>query len=168
MLTFTAKELMKKEDLWCQYSDLPSPLFYNSDMKKEDIKIGNFLYYENTTHIVSGLNDDYIYSWWIKEGKPVIEWKENGEKNPYIDIISHYEPITLTESFIDESSLLMFKFIFDSTVDVNKANHHIGGPVWMDWTILYNCKNAILSASSFSFWPIWREMYPQKEEILVV
>ena len=39
--------------------------------------------------------------------------------------------------------------------DVNKAGHHIGGPVWMDWSILRNCKNAIISASSFSFWPIW-------------
>jgi hypothetical protein len=42
-----------------------------------------------------------------------------------------------------------------NTSDINKANHHIGGPVWMDWSILYNCKNVILSASSFSFWPIW-------------
>jgi len=39
--------------------------------------------------------------------------------------------------------------------DQNKAGHHIGGPIWMDWSILYNCKNAIISASSFSFWPIW-------------
>ena len=36
-----------------------------------------------------------------------------------------------------------------------KASHHIGGPTWMDWTILYNAKNVIISASSFSFWPIW-------------
>jgi len=41
------------------------------------------------------------------------------------------------------------------TLDINKANHHNGGPVWMDWIILYNCKNSIISASSFSFWPTW-------------
>lgn len=40
-------------------------------------------------------------------------------------------------------------------VDSNKAGHHIGGPIWMDWSILYNCKNTIISASSFSFWPVW-------------
>lgn len=39
--------------------------------------------------------------------------------------------------------------------DSLKASHHIGGPLWMDWTILYNAKNIILSASSFSFWPAW-------------
>lgn len=39
--------------------------------------------------------------------------------------------------------------------DISKADHHIGGPVWMDWSILLNCRNAIISASSFSWWPIW-------------
>lgn len=40
-------------------------------------------------------------------------------------------------------------------VDSNKASHHQGGPIWMDWTILNNCKNVILSSSSFSWWPVW-------------
>lgn len=39
--------------------------------------------------------------------------------------------------------------------DINKANHHIGGPIWIDWLLLNKCKNAIISASSFSFWPTW-------------
>lgn len=50
------------------------------------------------------------------------------------------------------------KIIGSSTLgyeDTFKGNHHIGGPIWMDWTILFNCKNAIISASSFSWWPIW-------------
>jgi hypothetical protein len=39
--------------------------------------------------------------------------------------------------------------------DSFKASHHIGGPIWMDWTILFNARNVILSASSFSWWPVW-------------
>jgi hypothetical protein len=39
--------------------------------------------------------------------------------------------------------------------DTNKASHHLGGPIWIDWLLLNRCKNAIISASSFSFWPIW-------------
>ena len=39
--------------------------------------------------------------------------------------------------------------------DSKKADHHIGGPIWMDWTIIYNAKNLIISASSFSWWPAW-------------
>jgi len=42
-----------------------------------------------------------------------------------------------------------------SNHDKHNASHHRGGPMWMDWTILNNCKNAIISASSFSWWPIW-------------
>lgn len=42
-----------------------------------------------------------------------------------------------------------------SSTDSLKAKHHIGGPIWMDWTLLYNAKNAIISASSFSYWPVW-------------
>lgn len=40
-------------------------------------------------------------------------------------------------------------------VDSNKANHHLGGPIWIDYSILNNCKNVIISASSFSWWPVW-------------
>ena len=39
--------------------------------------------------------------------------------------------------------------------DINIAPHHMGGPVWMDWNILFNAKNVIMSASSFSFWPVY-------------
>jgi hypothetical protein len=39
--------------------------------------------------------------------------------------------------------------------DPCKASHHIGGPVWMDWSILLNARNSIISASSFSWWPTW-------------
>jgi hypothetical protein len=39
--------------------------------------------------------------------------------------------------------------------DLNKADHHQGGPIWMDWSIIYNAKNLIISASSFSWWPAW-------------
>ena len=39
--------------------------------------------------------------------------------------------------------------------DSFKASHHIGGPIWMDWSILLNSRNSIISASSFSWWPTW-------------
>ena len=39
--------------------------------------------------------------------------------------------------------------------DEFKASHHIGGPVGIDYEILNTCKNVIMSASSFGFWPVW-------------
>jgi hypothetical protein len=51
-----------------------------------------------------------------------------------------------------------FEIIGGSSLDIqdtNKASHHRGGPIWMDWSIIYNAKNLIISASSFSWWPTW-------------
>lgn len=39
--------------------------------------------------------------------------------------------------------------------DNHKANHHMGGPIEVDFNILNNCINVIISASSFSWWAVW-------------
>lgn len=80
-------------------------------MKLVDLRIGNYLWYEHTTHIVDGIYENMIYSWWVKDGDPVIEYemKDIGGamvKNPYRDLISQYEPILLTEEWL-------LKFGFD-------------------------------------------------------
>ncbi len=37
-----------------------------------------------------------------------------------------------------------------------------GGNIGVDWSILYNAKNVIMSASTFSFWPVWTSEEVQK------
>lgn len=74
-------------------------------MKPQDIRIGNYVYYEHTTHIVSGIHGNKVYSWWVKDGEPVIEYESKDisgtlEENPYMDVISQYEPIPLTEEWL--------------------------------------------------------------------
>lgn len=74
-------------------------------MKTQELRIGNYLYYEHTTHIVSGVHGNKVYSWWVKDGKPVIEYEAKDisgtqVENPYIDVISQYEPIPLTEEWL--------------------------------------------------------------------
>lgn len=39
--------------------------------------------------------------------------------------------------------------------DANISSHHMGGPIWMDWDILSNSQNIIMSASSFGFWSVF-------------
>jgi hypothetical protein len=39
--------------------------------------------------------------------------------------------------------------------DDKKANHHIGGPISKDFTILKNAKYSIIPSSSFSWWATW-------------
>ena len=80
-------------------------------MKASDLRIGNYVYYEHTTHIVSGIHGNKVYSWWVKDGEPVIEYEAKDVsgtqvENPYIDVISQYEPIPLTEEWL-------LKFGFD-------------------------------------------------------
>lgn len=74
-------------------------------MKASDLRIGNYVYYENTTHIVSGVHGNKVYSWWVKDGQPVIEYEAKDisgtqVENPYIDVVSQYEPIPLTDEWL--------------------------------------------------------------------
>jgi hypothetical protein len=74
-------------------------------MEPQELRIGNYIIYECTDHIVSGVLNDKIYSWWVKDGKPLIEYESKdvgGDQveNPYIDHISRYEPLPLTEEWL--------------------------------------------------------------------
>ena len=44
-----------------------------NNMKATELRIGNLIDYERTTHRVCGLREDIIESWWFKDGKAVIE-----------------------------------------------------------------------------------------------
>jgi hypothetical protein len=86
-------------------------------MKVQDLRIGNYIIYEATTHIVSAIGRSGVYSWWVKDGEPVIEYyvKDAGGVqvvNPYFDQISNYEPIPITEEWL-------LKFGFEKSFDTN-------------------------------------------------
>ena len=94
-------------------------------MKATELRIGNYLYYEATTHVVSGILGNRVYSWWVKDGKAVIEYetKDVGGaqvENPYIDNINRYEPIPLTEEWL-------LKFGFKS------KSYGYGDSEWKQW-----------------------------------
>jgi len=87
-------------------------------MKASELRIGNYVYYEHTTHIVSGVHGNKVYSWWVKDGEPVIEYEAKDisgtqVENPYMDVVSQYKPIPLTEEW-----LLKFGF-----VNIDKGNN---------------------------------------------
>lgn len=74
-------------------------------MKAEELRIGNYIIYEATTHIVSAIGRSGIYSWWVKDGEPVIEYclKYAGGvqvEDPYFDQINNYEPMLITEEWL--------------------------------------------------------------------
>jgi hypothetical protein len=68
-----------------------------------------------------------IYSWWVKDGEPVIEYEAKDVsgtqvENPYMDVISQYEPIPLTEEW-----LLKFGGTYKS--------YGYGDNEWKSWNI---------------------------------
>jgi hypothetical protein len=76
-------------------------------MEPQDLRIGNYVYYEHTTHIISGIMGNKIYSWWVKDGEPVIEYEQKDiggaqVENPYMDVIDRHEPIPLTDNHFIE------------------------------------------------------------------
>ena len=66
-------------------------------MKANELRIGNFIIYEKTTHYVSGITHNTVFSHWHKDAEMVDE---------YMDIIDYYDPIQLTEEW-----LMKFGFI---------------------------------------------------------
>jgi len=72
-------------------------------------------------------------------------------RNPEIKFVIVTDDVVYARSIFPEYSIVGGSSTSEN--DNRKASHHIGGPVWMDWTILYNAKNIIISSSSFSFWP---------------
>lgn len=79
-------------------------------MKSFELRQGNYIMYEKTTHVVKGVVDNIVYSWWIKDNQPHIDYikKDIGGvmvENPYIDSIINYEPIPLTKEWLED-----FKF----------------------------------------------------------
>ena len=91
-------------------------------MKANELRIGNYVIYECTTHIVYELNNRSISSWWVKDGKPKIEKIQKDVSGvlvlyPYFDMEDEYDPIPLTEEWLWE-----FGFVKENIKPVSK-NH---------------------------------------------
>jgi hypothetical protein len=75
------------------------------------------------------------------------------DKNPNMKFYIVTDDVNYSKKLLPEKEIIGGSSM--NFLDVNKANHHIGGPIWVDWILLNNCRNVIISASSFSFWPVW-------------
>lgn len=71
-------------------------------IRPEDLRIGSYIYYEATTHVITGLLDEVCIS----------EWIGTEENNPYNHRYDELEPIPLNEEW-----LLRFGFFLDEETD---------------------------------------------------
>jgi hypothetical protein len=74
----------------------------------KDLRIGNYVDYEKTTHVVIGINEDIgrdtITSWWVnhRTNKPAIEKNDDGSLNPYIRYAEYHDGIPITIDILKE------------------------------------------------------------------
>jgi hypothetical protein len=61
-------------------------------VKVEDLRVGNWVDYEHTSHYVTGIIDKSIYSKWPKQST---------EEDDYVDMQDNYEPILLTPKILE-------------------------------------------------------------------
>ena len=92
-------------------------------LKPVELRINNYLWYEATIHVVCGIKEESVLSWWVNKGKANIEYNESLDLDPYIDNISQYKPIQL-----DEQWLIRFGFRKEKWFD-NSDDLIIGLPV---------------------------------------
>lgn len=91
-------------------------------MDKKDLRIGNLFNYEQTTHIVTGIVGDKVYSRWLKQ--PDTE-------PDYICHISECKPID-----INETDLLIFGFTGPDQFNwYHKEYTAFEGDDWLEHTV---------------------------------
>lgn len=176
-ITSYYREKMSKHPNGIDISKEDKNLFLISDNTKIDGNLQSFEYiknYKNTIKEWIKIKDDYTMKKYSDENVCIIHIRGGDFKNSSAFLTKEYYEKGI-EYMLKKNDKMRFYIITDdinfsrsqfpnieiigssttNTLDPYKASHHIGGPIWIDWLILFNSKNVILSASSFGFWPTW-------------
>jgi hypothetical protein len=127
-------------------------------MNQNELRIGNYVYYEHTTHVVSGVHGNSVFSWWVKDGKPVIEWEAKDisgtqVENPYIDAVRQYEPIPLTEEWLEKLGIIKRNQTEELPEELQQPDIDEDGDIWYTWV------KGVFNLEIQSNGEIWFEVY---------
>ena len=133
-------------------------------MTQNELRIGNYVYYEHTTHVVSGVHGNSVYSWWVKDGKPVIEYEAKDSsgtqvENPYIDVVRRYEPIPLTEEWLGKLGLIKRNQTEELPEELQQPDIDEDGDIWYTWV------KGVFNLEIQSNGEIWFEVYSHYKHI---
>ena len=133
-------------------------------MNQNELRIGNYVYYEHTTHVVSGVHGNSVFSWWVKDGKPVIEWEAKDSsgtqvENPYIDVVRRYEPIPLTEEWLEKLGLIKRNQTEELPEELQQPDIDEDGDIWYTWV------KGVFNLEIQSNGEIWFELYSHYKHI---
>ena len=99
-------------------------------MEANELRLGNFINFEQTTHVVSGIVNKTIYSFWLKD----IE-----KKDLYSAVIYDYKPLPITEEWkekLKDTPLFMDKIGF-----VIFKNGYTYSFIWEDYPFVHQLQN---------------------------
>lgn len=68
-------------------------------MDAKELRKGNLVDYEKTTHLVTGVINNVVYSRWLKQSQ---------EEDDYIDDEDNYEPIPLSPEILDKCGFVSY------------------------------------------------------------
>ena len=133
-------------------------------MTQNELRIGNYVYYEHTTHVVSGVHGNIVYSWWVKDGKPVIEYEAKDSSGtqveaPYVDVVSQYEPIPLTEEWLEKLGLIKRNQTEELPEELQQPDIDEDGDIWYTWV------KGVFNLEIQSNGEIWFEVYSHYKHI---
>jgi hypothetical protein len=133
-------------------------------MTQNELRIGNYVYYEHTTHVVSGVHGNSVYSWWVKDGKPVIEYEAKDSsgtqvENPYMDVVRRYEPIPLTEEWLEKLGLIKRNQTEELPGELQQPDIDEDGDIWYTWV------KGVFNLEIQSNGEIWFELYSHYKHI---
>jgi len=133
-------------------------------MTQNELRIGNYVYYEHTTHVVSGVHGNSVYSWWVKDGKPVIEYEAKDSSGthvevPYIDVVSQHEPIPLTEEWLEKLGLIKRNQTEELPEELQQPDIDEDGDIWYTWV------KGVFNLEIQSNGEIWFELYSHYKHI---
>ena len=133
-------------------------------MTQNELRIGNYVYYEHTTHVVSGVHGNSVYSWWVKDGKPVIEYEAKDSsgtqvENPYMDVVRRYEPIPLTEEWLEKLGLIKRNQTEELPEELQQPDIDEDGDIWYTWV------KGVFNLEIQSNGEIWFELYSHYKHI---
>lgn len=133
-------------------------------MTQNELRVGNYVYYEHTTHVVSGIHGNKVYSWWVKDGEPVIEYEAKDSsgtqvENPYMDVVSQYEPILLTEDWLEKLGLIKRNQTEELPEELQQPDIDEDGDIWYTWV------KGVFNLEIQSNGEIWFELYSHYKHI---
>ena len=113
-------------------------------MKLNELRIGNLVNYEQTTHVVTGITGISVHSKWYKAP----------DEEDYVDYIENYKPIPLTRELLYAAGFQEvphFTVLKSLVLPYKKNQFSIGGLGTANETMFYKEDNDVVTIHNYDY-----------------